>query len=72
MKLLLIIGSLVYSLLALVMIYLIVMQKMNKMYFIAAVYFEIIVILCLIKNEPGYFGLCGVVGLFPIIRKYIS
>ncbi len=69
MKLLLIIGSIVFSLLALVIVYLIVLQKITKMYYVAAVYLEIIVILCLITHQPGYFGLCAVVGLVPIIKS---
>ena len=69
MKLLLIIGSIVFSLLALVIVYLIVIQKITKMYYVGALYLEIIVILCLITHQPGYFGLCAVVGLVPIIKS---
>ncbi len=72
MNLLLVIGSVVFSLLAIVFVYLTVKQKLNKLYLLAAVYLESIVILCLITHQPGCFGLCGVLGLVPIIKRYIS
>ncbi len=69
MKLLLIIGSIVFSLLALVIVYLIAKQKMNKIYVVAAVYLELIVILCLMTHQPACFGLCGVIGLVPMLKR---
>lgn len=69
MKLLLIIGSIVFSLLALVIVHLIATKKIKKTYLAAAVFLESIVILCLMTHQPGYFGLCAAVGLIPIIKS---
>lgn len=72
MNLLLIVSSVVFSLLAIIFIYLIVKQKLSKLYLLATVYLESIVILCLITHQPGYFGLCGVVGIVLIVKRYLS
>ena len=66
---LLIIGSIVYSLLALLIVYCVVSKKSGKGWLLLAIFIEIVVVFALMTKQPAYFGFTGICGFIPLFLR---
>ena len=66
---LIIIVTIIYSLLAFICVFQIMKRGYNKFYLIIPVFMECISIIAIHSNNIAVFGLGGLLGLLPLIRR---
>jgi len=65
--LLLIIGAIIFSLFAFLVVYFALVKKLSKAWFLLAIFLELIVIFAIVEKQPAYFGFSGLAGLIMIL-----
>lgn len=50
-------------------VYMIFAKGLNKIWMLAPIYVEMVIILSMVTKEPAYFGFVGVLGFLPLLLK---